>query len=417
MVPVTGYVAREHVVTVPLDHSDPDGRSLDVFARELVAADRAGDDLPVLLHLQGGPGGAGPRPVTTAGWIDVALRTHRVLLLDQRGTGRSTPVSAATVAGLDGREIAAYLRHFRADSIVADAELLRARLLGDERWDTLGQSYGGFLTLTYLSRAPHGLRRCHVTGGIPSPHASAEDVYRRTFPRMARRTREFYSRYPADEAALRRVAEHLVAHDVRLPDGDRLTVARLRSLGLMLGMNHGMERLHWMLDEAWHGAELSAGFRYAVMLETGFVDSPIFALQEFIYGQPGRPTRWAAQQQLGSSSDWAPDADPLLLTGEAMFPWMFADIAALRPFAEAAEELAAYDDWQALYDLDQLAANEVPLAAAVYLDDVYVDSTLQIETLDTIPNARAWVTNEWEHDGYQDPRVLERLLAMTAGRA
>jgi len=62
-----------------------------------------------------------------------------VLLLDQRGTGRSTPVTAGTVGQLPADRLAAYLKLFRADSIVADAELIRHRLAGGARWETLGQ--------------------------------------------------------------------------------------------------------------------------------------------------------------------------------------------------------------------------------------------------------------------------------------
>jgi hypothetical protein len=45
----------DHRVAVPLDHRRPDEGSIEVFAREVVAADRAGDDLPWLLFVQGGP--------------------------------------------------------------------------------------------------------------------------------------------------------------------------------------------------------------------------------------------------------------------------------------------------------------------------------------------------------------------------
>ena len=62
------------------------------------------------------------------------------------------------------------------------------------------------------------------------------------------------------------------------------------------------------------------------------------------------------------------------------YRWMFEEVRALTPFRGAAEELAAYDDWGPLYDLDRLAANEVPVFAAVYFDDMYVDSGLQLET-------------------------------------
>ena len=48
----------------------------------------------------------------------------------------------------------------RADSIVRDAELLRRLLLPAEgplsKWTLLGQSFGGFCCVTYLSFAPDG---------------------------------------------------------------------------------------------------------------------------------------------------------------------------------------------------------------------------------------------------------------------
>jgi pimeloyl-ACP methyl ester carboxylesterase len=418
MIAALGYAIKDHVFAVPLDHADPGGATIDLFVREVAAADRADEALPWLLFLQGGPGGKAPRPVGPDGWLDLAVKTHRVLLLDQRGTGRSTPVTARTVAGMEPARLAAYLRLFRADSIVADAELVRARLAGGEWWDTLGQSYGGFITLAYLSRAPQGLRTCFVTGGLAGLTASADEVYARTYPRVAAKNAEYYRRYPQDVEAVRAIADHLDSTDVRLPDGDRLTTQRLRVLGNAFGMGTGFARVHWMLDEAWHGSELADGFRYAVMTETGFVDSPLFALQEFTYGQGGEPTSWAAQRALARDPRFAADSDPLLFTGEMMYPWMFREISALKPFAAAADLLAAVDDWPALYDPDRLAANGVPLYAAVYFDDMYVDAGLQLETARAVGNSRVWVTNEYEHDGLRvaGERVFGRLMDMAAGR-
>src|SRR3954454_19004649 len=185
MIAHPGLRFADHTVTVPLDHALPGDGTIDVFAREVVAADRDGDDLPWLLFLQGGPGGKSPRPVRAESWIAHAVRTHRVLLLDQRGTGRSTPITARTAEGRPAGELADYLRLFRSDSIVADAEILRERVAGGDKWDTLGQSYGGVITLSYLSAAPHGLRTCYVTGGLPGLHVTADQVYERTYPRVA----------------------------------------------------------------------------------------------------------------------------------------------------------------------------------------------------------------------------------------
>lgn len=417
MVTTSGLALTDHVFAVPLDHADPGGPTIEVFAREVVAAERAGEDLPWLLFLQGGPGNKAPRPMGRDGWLGLAVRTHRVLLLDQRGTGRSTPVTARTVAGMPPAELAAYLRRFRADSIVADAELIRARLAGGARWDTLGQSYGGFITLTYLSQAPQGLGTCYVTGGLASPTASADEVYSRTYPRVAAKNAEYYRRYPQDVAAVRAIADHLDSADVRLPDGDRLTARRFRLLGNAFGMGDGFAKVHWLLDGVWQGGELSDGFRYAVMAETGFVDAPIFTLQEFCYGQGGAPTGWAAARALDRDPRFAAGADPLLFTGEMMYPWMFREISALKPFAGAADLLAAADDWPALYDPARLAASDVPVFAAVYFDDMYVDADLQLETARAIGNSRVWVTNEYEHDGLRvdGERVLGRLMDMAAG--
>ena len=60
------------------------------LAAPLCRKDKLDDDLPWLLYLQG-PGFGAPRPTADGGWIKRALQEFRVLLLDQRGTGHSTP--------------------------------------------------------------------------------------------------------------------------------------------------------------------------------------------------------------------------------------------------------------------------------------------------------------------------------------
>ena len=167
---------------------------MEVFAREV--ADPAGTDRPFLVFLQGGPGFEAVRPTgrpRSPGWLDHALGEYRVLLLDQRGTGRSTPVGR--LSGMTAAEQAAYLTHFRADSIVRDAERIR-RALEVDRWSVLGQSFGGFCVLTYLSLAPEGLREAFFTGGLPPLGHSVDEVYARTYERVLERNRRFYQRFP-----------------------------------------------------------------------------------------------------------------------------------------------------------------------------------------------------------------------------
>ena len=93
-----GTVLTDRFFGVPLDHQRPDGEQIEVFAREVVAADKADADLPWLLFLQGGPGFGAQRPEGRESWLDRALNDYRVLLLDQRGTGRSCPANRRTLA-------------------------------------------------------------------------------------------------------------------------------------------------------------------------------------------------------------------------------------------------------------------------------------------------------------------------------
>src|SRR5919107_3174901 len=169
----------EHEFSVPLNYAEPDGERITVFAREV--ADPEGLDRPLLLYLQGGPGHEAPRATrhpSNPGWLDRALQEFRVLMLDQRGTGRSTPVG--TLPDMTPAEQAEYLTHFRADSIVRDAELIRAEL-GVDRWSVLGQSFGGFCSMTYLSFAPEGLREAFITGGLSPVGRPVDDVYAATY--------------------------------------------------------------------------------------------------------------------------------------------------------------------------------------------------------------------------------------------
>jgi len=413
---IPGLLLTEHEFVVPLDHAAVGGPTITVFAREVVAPRKRDQDLPWLLYLQGGPGGRSPRPTGRSGWLGRALQDHRVLLLDQRGTGRSTPATRQSLAALgSAREQADYLTHFRADAIVRDAELIRRELLGSAPWTVLGQSFGGFAALTYLSLAPEGLREVVVTGGLPPLDRGPDEVYAATYARVRDRAARFFERYPGALDRWHAVADHLAAHDVRLPSGDAFPVQRLQQLGDALGMSDGFEKLHYLLETAFAGDELADEFLVAVEAMTSFVDAPLYALlHEAIYCQ-GDASRWSAQRVLGSLPDFAPDARPLLPTGEMIYPWMVDGDRVLASLREAADLLAAHDRWPALYDIDRLAANTVPVAAAIYHDDMYVEYAYSLETAKRVGNLRWWVTSEFAHDGLRsDARVLDRLLDMVA---
>jgi pimeloyl-ACP methyl ester carboxylesterase len=403
-----GLVLTEHEFSVPLDHEAPDRERITVFAREV--ADPDGLDKPLLVFLQGGPGFEAPRPTrhpSNPGWLDRALEDFRVLMLDQRGTGRSTPVG--DLAGLTPEQQADYLSHFRADEIVRDAEHIR-RELGVDRWSVLGQSFGGLCVTTYLSLAPEGLREAFITGGLPPIARHVDEVYNVTYALQRERNRRYYERYPADRERVLALQGRLDAEHVRLPDGDRLTARRFRQAGGLIGMSDGLEALHYLLELPVD----SPAFGHDMAAAIGFSRNPIYAVLHEACWADGGATRWSAQRTMPAEFSEQPE----LLTGEHVFPWMFEDIGALAPL-QAAAELLAQREWPRLYDEDVLAANEVPTAAAVYADDPYVPRVFSEETAARIRGLRAWVTNEYEHNGLRadGERILGRLIDMARGRA
>lgn len=410
-----GQVCLEHVLEVPLDHADPSGPRIEIFAREVVSPANVGKNRPVLLFLQGGPGCPADRPSSGAAWLDGALRDYRVVLLDQRGTGRSTPANRQSLAGMTAAEQAAYLRHFRADAIVRDAELLRYHMIGEQPWTLLGQSYGGFCALTYLSLVPHGLSAVMIAGGLPSLTATPEEVYRAAYPRAISASERFFARYPADRKLASQVTEHLANHDTRLPTGENLTPQRFQMLGTTFGAAGTFDTLHHLLEIAFITSAgqpvLSDVFLSGVNAIVSMLDQPLYALMhESIYCQ-GSASAWAAHRVRSEFEQFDP-----YFTAEMFCPWLFEQDPALFPLRDCAELLAADTTWPALYNVDVLAANTVPVAAAVYAEDLYVDYTQSVHTAELVRNLRAWVTNEHAHDGLKtQAQVFGRLQAMVGG--
>ena len=403
---VPGAVLTEREHRLPLDHANPGGDQITVFTRELAALD--GQDRPYLLFLQGGPGFEGTRPTAPpTGWHKRAIADYRVLLMDQRGTGRSTPVG--DIPGATPEAQVQYMSHLRADAIVRDAELIR-KDLGVDRWSVLGQSFGGFCSMTYLSFAPEGLREAFITGGLSPIGRPIDDVYAATWVRLRDKNEAYFARYPGDRARLAEIVRRLDEEDVRFPSGDRLTARRFLQMGNKLGDSAGFEAIH-------HVVELPFGSRAFVHdaedAAPRFARNPIYAtLHESSYAD-GVPTRWSAERTMPDEA-----AEQRWFTAEHIFRWMWDDYSGLHQHREAAMLLAEHP-WPKLYDAEQLARNEVPVAATIYENDLYVERRFAVETAAAIKGLRPWITNEFEHNGLRadGERVLGRLIDLVRGRA
>lgn len=424
----------DHRMTVPLDRSGSIPGTITLFAREIVRDGR--EKAPRLVFFQGGPGSPAPRPAPLGGWIEWALGHYRVVLIDQRGTGASSPIDAATVVAQgDAAAQADHLACFRTDSIIEDAEDLRRELQGDEPWHVLGQSYGGFINTAYLSAAPESLASVMITAGLPSVTEHAIETYRLTWPLTEKRNREMFETFPGLRDRVWDVAVHLEENEERLVSGEHLTSRRLRMLGLVLGYSYGPQSLHFLFEDPFTVTagekRLTSRFLTQVSERLSFAGNPIYGvLHETIYaGTAGGPTAWAAHRARDEFPQFAlpgTDASPfatekeardagadLLFSGEHVFPWQMREDPALAPMADAVDILASRS-FDSLYDLDVLTENTIPASGWVFWDDMFVPAELSLKTADRIRGFKPLLTNEHHHDGLRadGARLLERMHAV-----
>ncbi len=407
-----------YTFTVPLDYQDDSKGTINVFARSVCLAGDEESSKPWLVYFQGGPGFPSPRQNGHNGWIKRALQEYRVLLLDQRGTGNSSVINHQTLAHLTPQQQAEYLGHFRADNIVRDAEFIRQQF-GVKKWAILGQSFGGFCSLTYLSMFPESLLQSYITGGVPSVSRHPDDVYEATFKRTMDKNQAFFQQFPKAQLLCQDIANHLLEKEEFLPNGQRFTVEQFQQIGINFGVSDTFLPTYYWLEGALIEVNGKPQLRYEflsdMLAQQSFQTNPIYAiLHESIYCQ-GFASNWSAHRVRQSHQAFNYEkGKPFYFTGEMVFPWMFDQYVNLKPLKEAAELLASKEDWSALYDDNQLSKNKVPVSCAVYADDMFVEMDISRETLSLMPNAKAWITNEYEHNGLRadGERILDTLIAM-----
>ncbi|GKA36918.1 alpha/beta hydrolase fold-1 [Tanacetum coccineum] len=384
-------------------------------------------DWPYLLFLQGGPGFEAPRPTESSGWLRKACEEHR------RGTGLSTPLTTSSMLQFkSAQELVDYIKYFRADNIVNDAEFVRKNLgnpLKDAApWKVLGQ-FWRILWSDVPKFCTSRVKRSIFDGWIPQLVMNAQQVVYNACTIIVTQNEKYYKRYPQDIQIIRDVVNHLAESEgggVPLPSGGILTPRGLQLLGLTgLGSTCFDDALLLLFERVWDpilvpGSKKQISYYFLNAFESwlSFDSNPLYALMhESIYCQ-GAASGWAAHKVRGEheskfdATKAAKEGQPVLLTGEMVFPWMFDEIHALKPFKEAANLLAEKEDWPPLYNKTALNNNKVPVAAAVYYEDMFVNFNLVTETAKQIAGIRLWVTNEYMHSGLRDgaDHVLDHLM-------
>lgn len=387
--------------------------------------------LPWLVYLQGGPGFECRSPQNVS-WVPTILdKGYQVLMLDQRGTGLSNAISQSSLQLRGDEKVQAeYMKSFRADSIIKDCEAIRKALTADypeekKKWSIMGQSFGGFCSVTYLSFYPEGVKEAFLFGGLPPLRNNADEAYTRLYARVKQRNEAYYDKYPEDISRVHRIIKFLTRNGdetVRVQGGEGyLSARRFMQMGIYFGKHGGFDQVHELVLRAdtdlTQFGHLTRPTVLALEAAQSFDTNVIYALlHEPLYCQ-GEPSNWSAERLLSNFPEFSlqnvDSNNPVYFTGEMIYPFMFDTYPELKKLKQVGHLLAEEKDWPALYDVEQLKKNRVPVYAAVYVDDMYVDFDLSMETARTIKGCKPFITNSMYHNAISAKMddVLKEIFA------
>jgi hypothetical protein len=216
---------------------------------------------------------------------------------------------------------------------------------------------------------------------------------------------------------------------LQLPSGGTLTARRLLTLGMGFGTHESVDSVHEMIFRMHSDLEqfnfiTRPALSALEAMGPSFDDNIIYAiLREAIYCQ-GEASKWAAERVgrslkefdwiSGSPSSFNSKDQPLYFSGGMIYPFMFDTYPELKKVKEVAQIIAHYKDWPELYDEEQLAQNEVPVYAATFVDDAYIDFGLVQETLEKVGSCKQFITNTMYHDAIKSKtaEVMKELFAL-----
>jgi pimeloyl-ACP methyl ester carboxylesterase len=185
--------ARCSMMEVPEDHGKPDGAKIKIHVAVIPALTRFPEKDP-MFFFAGGPGQAASDIGQLVGSLFTLRRNRDLVLVDQRGTGRSKTLTCeagsldpekrnprdALIDGFNAnlvqmqREwkrcietLKGNAATHRTDDYIADLELVR-KALGYEKINVWGGSYGSRVALRYMKLHPGAIRSSVIDGVAPT---------------------------------------------------------------------------------------------------------------------------------------------------------------------------------------------------------------------------------------------------------
>lgn len=238
---------------VPEDRARPQGRRIGLNIAWLPATDEGATPTDPIVFLAGGPGQAATESWPTLDAAFAEARKHRsVLLIDQRGTGRSHPLAckdsegrnsfgaedaatdaagARAFAAACAKALDADPRHYTTTDAVRDLETVRVAI-GAPQFNLVGISYGTRVAQQYAATHPAATRTIVLDGVVPntlvlgSEHAKNLDASLAAQFDRCQRQPACRTRFGADiRAQLRTLMQRLDAQPVQVTFADPMTGA------------------------------------------------------------------------------------------------------------------------------------------------------------------------------------------------
>ena len=332
--------------TVPIDYANPADGAMEISAIRKLAT---GTALGSLVLNPGGPGGSGIEYTTYVEYVvsDILRENFDIVGFDPRGVGESTPVECLNdeqteeYIALDGSpddqteiDQAQAMSELFAQSCATnspetykfldtvsatrDIDILRA-LLGDEKLNWLGKSYGTFLGATYADLFPERVGRMLLDGAIDPTLSNEQLSYGQALGFELALTRfvdhcATQSDCPLSASAAAGVSEvsgllkQLDANPVTLDDGRLFTQAMgtLGVVGSLYDKQYGWPELRTNLglafEDDFSGLASSVDFYTGRQSDGSFKDNSNDAIAAV--NCLDRPDRATTEQTVALATEW-----------------------------------------------------------------------------------------------------------------